>query len=504
MRRSSPGLQALLLALFLAALWPPARTTAQNGPEDAAAPPVQFAGELELEKIIAERLEEILTPLVGRAVVMVDLQLASLPMEMEGFVYSRKESLPGLPVTVSERLKRPEEKGWAFSEVDGIQIRVYVSESMSEADIDRITELIPRWVNLNFSRGDQIIVERVPFIKPPLTLVDLLISTRGLVIFAGALVLIALVVALLVRLLTPTPQPAVAGMGGSTADSGISGPISAVSLAQMMAKPTGSERPAEEEEDSSSGREALGIPVATTLSLPEEGIAVRLLRDADGSRKALGPLARLQDMETPALLSLLRDASPAEAAFALQLARPVTGAGALQAVGEEHRRAIMEAMVALPRLTVNEVERLASSLGGRLRSTAGPAAFLRGAHERIVELINNAPEDAAKALFQDLEATDPELAKAVRGHIFFLEDLAGEDNRILRRVFLGMPREALAVLIKQAPEEVAEAILANLSQRAANLVREEVQLLGDLPPAKAASAKKLLLGALKRAREATP
>ncbi len=94
-----------------------------------------------------------LQPLVGPTVVIVDLTLTAIPVELEGFRYSEKQSLPGLPVTMSENVRKLGGGGWDYKEVEGIHIRVFVSEDMEEEDVDRITQLIPYWINLNYSHG---------------------------------------------------------------------------------------------------------------------------------------------------------------------------------------------------------------------------------------------------------------------------------------------------------------------------------------------------------------
>ena len=489
---SLPFLRITLAMLLLAGATPLfAQENADS--EDLAGPRSQIAGELGLEKEVSERLEAMLQPIVGPVVVVVDLTLTSIPVELDGFKYSKEESLPGLPVTISESVRKLGGSNWDFNEIDGIKIRVFVSESMQEAELNRITELIPLWINLNYARGDQIIVEPVPFVHPPLTMVDFILSWKGIALIGVGVVLLALIVSLILRFITRPARLANGGEMDVNARGNISGPISPMSVAQMMTQMT------EEKEKEERGRRETeaSVPSTSMLTLPEGSLSVRLVRENDGSNRALGALARLRDMDTIELSILLHDADPTTCAVALNLVRPAMAANFLSNLAQESRTRVLQAWKNLDAVGTSDAQQYAAKLKERVErlktselTASGPDPF--------IELINQAPEAAGKAVYNDLLRIDQEFAAEVRKKAFFLEDLVELDAGILKRLVMGMQRDQLAILVKDAPEQIKNRIYEGLSSRAANVLREEVAMLSSVPPEKAAIAKRALMEALRR------
>lgn len=487
-----PFLRFTLVALLLTGS---ANAFAQENAdsEDLEGPRSQIAGELGLEKQVAERLEAMLQPIVGPVVVVVDMSLTAIPVELDGFKYSKDESLPGLPVTISENVRKLGGSNWDFNEVDGIKIRVFVSESMQDAELNRITELIPLWINLNYARGDQIIVEPVPFVHPPLTMVDFLLSWKGIALIGVGVILLALIVSLILRFLTRPARLSDGGQMDLNARGNISGPISPMSVAQMM---TQMNEEKEKEEKVRRETEA-SAPSTSMLTLPEGSLSVRLVRENDGSNRALGALARLRDMELSELNLLLKEANATTCAVALNLVRPVMAAHFLSNLTQENRSQILQAWKNLDSLSTSDAQQYAAQLRERVERMKTSELTASGP-EPFIELINQAPESAGRAVYNDLKKIDSELAAEVRKHAFFLEDLLELEDGVLKRIVMGMQRDQLASLVKDAPEEIKERVYNSLSSRAANVLREEVALLGSVAPEKASMAKRALMEAVRR------
>jgi len=457
--------------------------------EDSMGPPVQVAGELELEKAVAERLEALLQPLVGELVVLVDLDLTSLQVELEGFTYSESESLPGLPVTVSENVRQLGGSGWNYNEIGGISVRVFVADSMKDEQINRITELIPLWINLNYTRGDQIIVERVPFVNPPLTMVGFLLSKRGVIILSSSVLLLAIFVTVLLRAFT---RPArLSGDGEGEFSGNITGPMSAAGVAAMISEMT------ETKTSEAEAGDPTGSVMTNMLSLPEGAVSVKLIRENDSSNRAIGSLAKLQDLQFTDLQVVLKKADPTTAAIALNLSRPTIAAEYLTNLDNSDRREILKSWNELDTISTGDAQSRAADLRQRIDSLK-TSSFTTSGPEPLADLINQSPERIGKAIFNDIIKVNKSLSDAVRSRVFFLDDILETSSTVLRKAIMSMPRDLVAILVRDADEEVQERIFSNLSQRAANLVREEASILSSPPPEKAAMAKRMLVDSIHR------
>jgi FliG C-terminal domain len=464
-----------------------------NGTEDSSGPPSQLAGELELERAVSQRLEEMLQPLVGPLVAIVDFNLTSMPVELEGFVYSEENSLPGLPVSVSENVRKLDGGGWNFNEIAGISIKIFVSETMSPESINQITRTIPLWINLNYNRGDQILVEQVPFVRPPQSLIQFMYSWKGIAFALIAFVVIATIISMVQR-----PRGGIGNATGTVSgtlegETGITGPINATGLAQMFSTIS------DDRKTVVTDRDAPSVSTSTAmLTLPDTAIAVRVVKDVGGEQKALGSLAKLKEFDVPKLELILKDLDPESIAIALNLSNPGASSGYFSNIDPELRRKVLSVWRELSNLSNVRVRECAAELRKRV-DNIGTSSFTTSGAKPISDMINNSPENIGKDIFEDLRGIDAQLAAEVRKNIFFLEDIVEMDAGSLRKALMSIPRDQAAVLVNSASEDVGDTLLANLSQRAASLVREEADMLSNVSPEKSSYAKQVLMNALNRA-----
>ncbi len=498
-------------------------TVAQR--EDATAPPPQVAGELELEKAVAERLEQMLQPLVGPTVVLVDLTLGEVPVELAGYIYSQSRSLPGLPVSVSEDVRKLDGSGWNFSEIAGIKIRVFVSEDMSERELDRINELIPLWISLNPSRGDQILIERSPFINPPFTMIQYLYTKRGFwtaILVMGGLILLAALVYSVVSQLTRYRM--VESPVGHEAEGGAS--MSSTDLAQLLGMAMGSGSGGGGQGGVAPGRGggggsgggtggggtqfvaggaggagAGGAAEGPTLNLPDGELPVRLVRASDSASQNRGVLSKVSGMPPLLISKLIEGENPDFAALVLTSAKPDIAAQMLLELPEKKRQEVLAYWDLLEKNDADQLNNLIERIRKKHATLGSVAPSLGKAHEKIAEILNKAPDREAQELFAALTNADPAMAKRVRPLVFFVNDILSVDEDLLKRVILRMPNPMVASLVATAPEEVKSVVFSCLSHRAANMVNEEASMRRAKARERVAEAKRVFREMLEQVKE---
>lgn len=473
---------------------------------------VQVVRELELERSTAERLENMLQPLVGPTVVMVDLKLGANPIELEGFRYSKTQSLPGLPVSISESAKT---SAGDLVEITQMSIRVFVSETMDEEDIDRISSLIPMWLNMDRTRGDQIIIEQVPFLHPPMTMVQFLFSWRVLAMVGGALFLVMLLLLSFYALIRPRKSITTSrgGVGAGVVPSAISGPIGssglsaanagtpAVAVAGGVAAGGVVSTVAGESSSEDNGTKKKGgsaqISSSNMLNLPDGAINVRIVRGQD-IRRTLGSLAKIGEMKAEAVSQLLLGESVDTVLFALQLARPDVVAEFLLNQHEMTRARILSEWDKISSIPPESLKLIMDKLRRKLEQTGSILSFLPPSDEMLVNVLNSSSDQQAVTLYKAIEQASQKLAEELRDRVFFIEDLEKLDDLTLRRVLVDIPRSSLAILLKDAPDSLKEKIYSSVSQRMANMIREEAAAMGHVTTEMEAKAKAQLLNNLKR------
>ncbi len=101
-----------------------------------------------------------------------------------------------------------------------------------------------------------------------------------------------------------------------------------------------------------------------------------------------------------------------------------------------------------------------------------------GGVEPIAEMLNLMDKTTEKNIMSRVEEKDPELADEIRKLMFVFEDLVYVDDRGIQNLLREVDQGKLVIALKTSPEEVKAKIFKNMSNRAATLVKEELETLG--------------------------
>ncbi|MBC7105640.1 MAG: flagellar motor switch protein FliG, partial [Firmicutes bacterium] len=98
----------------------------------------------------------------------------------------------------------------------------------------------------------------------------------------------------------------------------------------------------------------------------------------------------------------------------------------------------------------------------------------------LVNILNMATRSTEKAILEGLEAEDPMLAEEVRKRMFVFEDIVKLDDLSIQRVLREVQSKDLALAMRGANDDVRERIFRNMSKRASEMLRDELQYMGPV------------------------
>lgn len=127
--------------------------------------------------------------------------------------------------------------------------------------------------------------------------------------------------------------------------------------------------------------------------------------------------------------------------------------------------------------TLREVERV---LERKLSTLSNEDYTIAGGIEAIVEVLNNVDRGTEKSIIEALEEEDPELAEEIKKKMFVFEDIVLLDDKAIQKVMRELDTQDLAKSLKAVDTEVQEKIFRNMSKRAANLLREDMEFMGPI------------------------
>lgn len=210
---------------------------------------------------------------------------------------------------------------------------------------------------------------------------------------------------------------------------------------------------------------------------------------------ATSPLARLEAAAPDDVAALLMNEPPQLAAAILSMLSANAAAEILAALGDERQASIVKQVSRMTQLPGSVLEDVASALADALpQADAGNVMNVDGV-AKAATILNASGKMASGAILATLEAEDPELAAIVRQAMFTFEDLGRLDARAMRGLLREVATDRLTVALKNAPPEVLEAVFRGLSQRAADLIRDDLENMGHVRKAEIEAARKEVLDA---------
>ncbi len=101
-----------------------------------------------------------------------------------------------------------------------------------------------------------------------------------------------------------------------------------------------------------------------------------------------------------------------------------------------------------------------------------------GGVEPIADMLNLMDKNSEKNIMGRVEEKDPELAEEIRKLMFVFEDLVHVDDKGIQSLLKEVDQQKLVIALKTAPEEIRAKLFKNMSNRAANLLQEDLDALG--------------------------
>ncbi|OFZ15315.1 MAG: flagellar motor switch protein FliG [Bdellovibrionales bacterium GWA2_49_15] len=121
-----------------------------------------------------------------------------------------------------------------------------------------------------------------------------------------------------------------------------------------------------------------------------------------------------------------------------------------------------------------------------------------GGVEPIADMLNLMDKNTEKNIMARVEEKDPELAEEIRKLMFVFEDLVFVDDRGIQSLLKEVDQQKLVIAMKTAPEEIKAKLFKNMSNRAAQLLMEDLEALG---PTKLSDVEKAQAEVVQKCKE---
>jgi flagellar motor switch protein FliG len=255
-------------------------------------------------------------------------------------------------------------------------------------------------------------------------------------------------------------------------------------------------------------REAAG---SQSSLVAEPGAFVKgVLERALGEDRAASVVGRIVQGPDPAGIEGLKWMEPAKTADLVREEHPQVIATILVHLDREQAAAILKALPDATRddvvariATLDEVqpaalreldEVLARAQAGQERASAGAA----GGPKAAAELLNFLGSGAEAAVVESIRARDPDLAQQIEDLLFVFDDLLALDDKGMQLVLREAQGDALVVALKGAGAELRDKVFRNMSSRAAETLRDDLESKGPVRLSEVEAQQKEILKIVRR------
>ena len=206
----------------------------------------------------------------------------------------------------------------------------------------------------------------------------------------------------------------------------------------------------------------------------------------------------LRWMDTAAVAELMRDESPQiVAAILVHLESPQASA-VLKLLPERHRNEVMVRIATLDGIQPAALKDLNEIMGKLLSNADRVKKAGLGGVKAAAEMLNQMGAGTETSVLDFIREIDNDLAQQIMDNMFTFDDLIKIDDKGIQALLKEVQTESLVISLKGAPVELRDKVLRNMSTRAAETLREELDSRGPIRVSEVEAEQKEMLKTVRR------
>ena len=188
--------------------------------------------------------------------------------------------------------------------------------------------------------------------------------------------------------------------------------------------------------------------------------------------------ASLERADPQQLSKFILGEHPQTIALILAHLQPANAAQLATLLPEELRVEVLTRMASLEDISPDVVSRISSVIELRLKALGGPSREQHGGVRAVAELFNRLERTVSTPVLEAIEEARPELAVSIRNLMFVFDDLLHVDDNGMREIIQRADKKGLTIALKGASDEIRQRFFGNMSKRAGEMLKEEMEVLG--------------------------
>lgn len=241
--------------------------------------------------------------------------------------------------------------------------------------------------------------------------------------------------------------------------------------------------------------------------------AKEVLEKALGNEKAIGIISRLSSnlqikpfdfirkTDPSQVLNFIQGEHPQTIALIMSYLEPEQAAAILSSLPSERQTEVARRIAIMDSTSPEIIREIENTLEKKISSLGTQDYTSAGGINSIVEILNHVDRATEKTILETLEVQDPVLSEEIKKLMFVFEDIIKMDDRSIQLVLREVESKDLALALKGAGEEVKDKVKKNMSQRAAEMLEEEITFLGPVRLRDVEDAQQQIVTVIRRLEE---
>ena len=239
-----------------------------------------------------------------------------------------------------------------------------------------------------------------------------------------------------------------------------------------------------------------------TLGIAKGDRRATIILDRMGRPSNSNHVAReIAEMEGRQIFNFIRNEQPQTIAFVLSYLETEKASEVFGLINPELREEVLDRLGTIDATSVDLAGKIARSLGDRIETKAPSALNRSGGVRAVADLLNVLDKETSKTLLTRLEERNSKLGAAIRKKLFGFEDLNRLQPADLQRVLREVESGSLAISMKSASEGLRAKFYGAISKRAAESLKEEIEMLGPVRLKDVEAAQDAIIQVVRRLEE---
>lgn len=214
------------------------------------------------------------------------------------------------------------------------------------------------------------------------------------------------------------------------------------------------------------------------------------------------PFAFLQKAESENLLTFIQDEHPQTIALIVSHLPHSKASEILVGLPPQKQVEVVRRVANMEQTNPDVIREVEAGLESRLSNMLQHSSERVGGVETVAEILNLCDRASEKTIMEGVETEDPDLVDQIRRLMFVFEDILQVNDKGIQAVLKEVDNDELCLAMKTASEALKEKVFGNMSQRAADLIKEDMQYMGPVRLSDVEAAQQRIVDVVRRLEDA--